>query len=216
MRAFIESAESKIGGYVRGQGILCLAVGSAALLAYSLIGLPLALILGIIAGIMEMVPIFGPVLGAIPALLMALSVDPSKAIWVVVATALIQMLENAFLVPRIMNASMGVNPIIILLSLVGFGSAFGFAGAVLALPLAAIIQLVIDRVVSDAAAAQAAPVRDELQTFMDESQRLLELVDGHHKNPSNSKSSAGYDREELTDIVHELDGLLKELQVEEE
>ncbi len=214
-REFIESAEAKMGGYIRGQGILCLAVGSAALIAYSLIGLPFALILGLIAGIMEMVPVIGPGLGAVPALLVALSVDPSKAIWVLAATAMIQMLENSFLVPRIMNSSMGVNPIIILLSLVGFGSAFGFAGALLALPLAAIIQLIIDRLVLEAA-MQAAPIRSELDMFQDESQRLLELVDGHVDNHSELKSFSGVDRAEVQNIVRETDGLLKQLKIEEE
>ena len=61
--------------------------------------------------------------------LVALSVDPGKAIWVVVATVVIQMLENAVLVPRIMKNSLGVNPIIVLLSLIAFSSVFGFAGA---------------------------------------------------------------------------------------
>ena len=78
---------------------------------------------------MEMVPIFGPALGAIPALLVAFSVAPGKAIWVVVATVVIQMLENAVLVPRIMKNSLGVNPIIVLLSLIAFSSVFGIAGA---------------------------------------------------------------------------------------
>jgi len=125
-----------MGGYIRGQGILSLAVGLAAFVSYTLIGLPFALVLSIIAGLMEMIPVFGPVLGAIPALLVALSVDPGKAIWVLVATGVIQMLENAWLVPRIMNHSMGVNPIITILSLVAFSSVFGFPGALLALPLA--------------------------------------------------------------------------------
>ena len=113
-------AETKIGGYVRGQAILCLIVGAAAFILYTLIGLPYTLVLALIAGFMEMVPIVGPALGAVPALLAALSTDPDKVIWVLIATGLIQMMENALLVPRVMKNSMGVNPIIILLSLVGF------------------------------------------------------------------------------------------------
>ncbi|HET9910103.1 MAG TPA: AI-2E family transporter, partial [Anaerolineales bacterium] len=147
---FLQLAERKIGGYIRGQGILCLVVGIAAFVFYSLIGLPYTLVLAIFAGLMEMIPVFGPALGAVPALLAALSTDPSKAVWVLVVTGLIQMMENLWLVPRIMKNSMGVNPIIILLSLVAFGTVFGFAGAVLALPLAAIIQLILDRILVSA------------------------------------------------------------------
>ena len=147
VREFLQLAETKLGGYIRGQGLLCISIGLAAFIAYLLIGLPYILVLAIFAGVMEMVPIFGPALGAIPALSVALSIDPGKAIWVVVATVLIQMLENVFLVPRIMKSSTGVNPIIVLLSLIAFSSVFGFAGALLALPLAAIIQLFVSRVV---------------------------------------------------------------------
>lgn len=146
IREFIYTAELKMGGYIRGQGILSLAVGATVFIAYSIIGLPFGLVLAIIAGIMEIVPVFGPILGAIPALLVALSADPQKAIWVLIATVLIQMMENAWLIPRIMNHSLGVNPILILLSLVTFGSVLGFAGAVLAIPFAAILQLVLDRI----------------------------------------------------------------------
>jgi predicted PurR-regulated permease PerM len=81
-REFIDLAETKIGGYIRGQGILSLAVGLAAFISYSVIGLPFALVLSIIAGLMKMIPVFGPALGAIPALSVAVSVDPGKAIWV--------------------------------------------------------------------------------------------------------------------------------------
>jgi predicted PurR-regulated permease PerM len=153
MREFMQLAETKIGGYVRGQGLLCIVIGLAAFTAYLLIGLPYTLVLAVFAGVMEMVPIFGPALGAVPALLVALSIAPEKALWVVVATIIIQMLENAVLVPRIMKNAMGVNPIMVLLSLIAFSSVFGFAGALLALPLAAIIQLLVSRVVLSAAEA---------------------------------------------------------------
>lgn len=144
---FITQAELKIGGYVRGQGILCVAVGIAAFIAYMLIGLPYALVLAIFAGLMEIVPVFGPALGAIPALLVALSVEPQMALWVLATSVVIQMMENAWLVPRIMKNSLGVNPILIILSLVTFGSVLGFAGAVLAIPLAAMLQLVLDHLI---------------------------------------------------------------------
>ena len=148
VRSFIDEAELRLGGFIRGQGILSLVVGAAAFVAYTLIGLPYALVLGIIAGLLEMVPVFGPALGAVPALLVALTVDPVQAVWVLVATAIIQAMENAWLVPRIMKASMGVNPIIVLLSLVTFGTVLGVAGAVLAIPLAAVVQMLLDRALS--------------------------------------------------------------------
>ena len=218
IREFLQLAESKLGGYVRGQGILCLAVGVTAFIAYLLIGLPYTLVLGVFAGVMEMVPIFGPGLGAVPALLVALSIDPSKAIWVVVATAVIQMLENAVLVPRIMKESMGVNPIIVLLSLIAFGSVFGFTGALLALPLAAIIQLLVSRVVLTAAetAKQAQNKERQVKWLIAESQSLMQtLYETSNQNPS-FQSLPEADRLEIYSLTEELNQVLRQVNQEGE
>jgi predicted PurR-regulated permease PerM len=147
IREFINEVEDKVGKFILGQGFLCLIIGVMALIAYWLIGLPYALLLALLAGIMEAVPIVGPVLGAIPALLVVLSSDPGKAVWVIVATLLIQVLENYLLVPRVMKQSVGVNSLVILLALAAFTSLFGLAGALLAIPIAAIAQLFISRFV---------------------------------------------------------------------
>jgi predicted PurR-regulated permease PerM len=139
--------ETKVSAYIGGQSILMLVVGSMALLAYGLIGLPYILVLAFVAGVMEAVPLIGPLMGAIPALLVALSIGPDKAIWVIVATLVIQQLENSILVPRIMSRAVGVNPFVTLLALLAFSSLLGIAGALMAIPLAAIIQLLLDRFV---------------------------------------------------------------------
>ena len=216
---FLQLAERKIGGYIRGQGILCLVVGLIAFVFYTLIGLPYTLVLAIFAGIMEMIPVFGPALGAVPALLAALSTDPGKAIWVLVATGVIQMMENLWLVPRVMKNSMGVNPIVILLSLVAFGSVFGFAGAVLALPLAAIIQLILDRILisTDNENASFSDKEADVPSMLDESKRLMQILDG----TSNGKDSvlndiSEADRSEIKAITQELDMVLQELKNEGE
>lgn len=218
IREFIQLAESKIGGYVRGQGLLCVAIGVAAFVAYLLIGLPYTLVLALFAGIMEMVPIFGPALGAVPALLVALSVDPAKAVWVVVATIIIQMLENAVLVPRIMKSSLGVNPIIVLLSLMAFSSVFGIAGALLALPLAAIIQLLVSRVALTAAeSARNASEREvQVQSLINESQQLMQTIyETSNKNPS-FKDLPEADRLEIYSLAEELNQVLGQIKKEGE
>lgn len=215
---FLQLAERKIGGYVRGQGILCLVVGLAAFVFYSLIGLPYTLVLAIFAGLMEMIPVFGPALGAIPALLAALSLDPGKAIWVLLATGIIQMMENLWLVPRIMKNSMGVNPIIILLSLVAFGSVFGFAGAVLALPLAAIIQLILDRILisTDDSNPSFSDKEADVPSLIDESKRLMHILDETSNNNDSVNEIPEADRLEIKAITHELDMILQELKNEGE
>jgi predicted PurR-regulated permease PerM len=219
IREFIRAVEAKIGGYVRGQGTLALIVGLAAFVSYGLIGLPYTLVLAIIAGIMEMVPIIGPGLGAIPALLVALTVDPGKAVWVVVATAVIQMAESIWLVPRIMNNSMGVNPIIILLSLITFSSIFGLPGALLAIPLAAIIQLIFERIVFSANASNQdwQPDRFNIQKLIGKSQATARMIaEASNGNGSSLHKEPEYVRGEITSIAVELDELLKRIKSEDE
>lgn len=147
VRELISAVQSKVGAYILGQGILCLAVGLLSLVAYLIIGLPYAVVLAVAAGLLEAVPYFGPVLGAVPAIVVAISVDPGKVLWVVGAVLVIQQVENHLLVPRVMDRSVGVNPVVTLLAIAGFGTLLGLAGAILAIPLAAVIQLLLDRFV---------------------------------------------------------------------
>ena len=143
----ISAMETKVGFYIAGQGVLCLVIGIMALVAYLLIGLPNALVLALVAGVLEAVPMIGPLLGAIPAAVIALSIAPSKLVWVIVATLVIQQVENSLLVPRVMRKAVGVNPFVSLLAIFAFSSLFGIAGALMAIPMAAIIQLLLDRFV---------------------------------------------------------------------
>ncbi len=166
-RELITSMEIKVGFYIAGQGFLCLVIGVMALVAYVLIGLPNFLVLALFAGVMEAVPMIGPLLGAIPAALIALSIAPSKLIWVIVATIVIQQIENSLLVPRVMHKAVGINPFVSLLSLFAFSSLFGIAGALMAIPMAAIIQLLLDRFVFHPATIEA-----EISTGRDYASRL--------------------------------------------
>jgi predicted PurR-regulated permease PerM len=143
----ISAMETKVGSYIAGQGLLCLVIGILALVAYLLIGLPNAFVLALVAGVLEAVPMIGPLLGAIPAALVALSIAPIKLIWVIVATVIIQQLENSLLVPRVMHKAVGVNPFVSLLAIFALSSLFGIAGALMAIPIAAIIQILLDRFV---------------------------------------------------------------------
>lgn len=140
----ISAMEVKVGHYVIGQAFLCLVIGVLALIAYLIIGLPNAFVLALVAGLLEAVPIIGPLLGAIPAAVVALSIGPDKLIWVVVATVVIQQVENSLLVPRVMSKAVGVNPFVTLLALFAFSSFFGIAGALMAIPMAASIQLMFN------------------------------------------------------------------------
>ena len=147
-----------------------------ALVAYLLIGLPNALVLALVAGVMEAVPLIGPSLGAIPAAVIALAIAPSKLVWVIVATLVIQQLENAVLVPRVMRKAVGVNPFVSLLAIFAFSSMFGFLGALMAVPTAAMIQLLLDRFVFNPTVLEpeVSPDRDYASRLRYEAQDLAQ------------------------------------------
>jgi predicted PurR-regulated permease PerM len=172
----ISAMEAKIGSYLAGQGILCLIIGIMALIAYLLIGLPNALVLALLAGVFEAVPMIGPLLGAIPAGVIALSIAPSKLIWVIVGTIVIQQIENSLLVPRVMRKAVGINPFVSLLSLFAFSTLFGIAGALMAIPLAAIVQLLLDHFVFHPGMfeSEVAPGRDLASRLRYEAQDLAQ------------------------------------------
>ena len=176
-RELVAAIQEKLGAYLRGQGLLCLIVGSMALVAYLIIGLPQAFALACVVGVLEVIPIFGPVLGAVPALLTALAEAPSMAVWVLVANTAIQQMENYLLVPRIMDRSVGVNAIVTLLAIVAFGALIGPLGAVLAIPLAAIVQTLLNRFVLRVDALETVPQgRTRLSRLRYEAQDLARDV----------------------------------------
>lgn len=172
----ISAIEVKVGYYIAGQGVLCLVIGVLSLTTYLLIGLPNALVLALVAGVLEAVPMVGPLLGAIPAGIIALSIAPSKLIWVVAATLVIQQTESIFLVPRVMRKAVGVNPFVSLLAIFAFTSLFGIVGALMAVPTAAIFQLLLDRFVFHPAEQESeiSPDRDYASRLRYEAQDLAQ------------------------------------------
>lgn len=118
----------------------------------------------------------GPFLGAIPAALVALPMGPDRLLWVLVASTIIQQLENAILVPRVMSRTVGVNPFVTLLALFAFGTLFGVAGAFMAIPLAVIIQLILDHFVFKQTNVTLEPAegRDHVSRVRYEAQHLVQ------------------------------------------
>jgi predicted PurR-regulated permease PerM len=213
----ISSMETKIGSYLAGQSVLCLIIGIMALVAYLLIGLPNALVLALLAGVFEAVPMIGPLMGAIPAGVIALSIGPSKLIWVIVATIIIQQLENSLLVPRVMRKAVGINPFVSLLSLFAFSSLFGIAGALMAIPIAAIVQQLLDRFVfhSGMIEAEGSPGRDLASRLRYEAQDLAQDLrkQARLKKGGSDLSIKQVDQvlDEIETITTDLDSLLAQV-----
>ena len=177
-REIVDEIRVRLGAYVRGQAILALIIGCLSLVAYTLIGLPYAIPLAIVAGLMEVIPVIGPILGAVPALIVGYTVDPNKALFVLLATIIIQQMENNILVPRVMKRAVGVNPLVTLLALTAFGSLFGILGAIVAIPLAAIIQLLLDQLVLSRAISNDNEIigRDQTSVLQYEVQELTKDI----------------------------------------
>jgi len=214
LRDLITEIEEKIGGFVRGQALLCLAIGLAALAAYSLIGLPYALVLALLAGIFEAIPVVGPILGAVPALLIALTISNQAVIGVMIATAIIQVLENYILVPRIMKKAVGVNPIVAMLSLITLTSVLGIAGALLAIPIAAIAQLLLDRFLLNRTpdVSSAIPGRDYASLlryeYLELSQDIRKVMRAKEEDTDEGSDEI---EEELERLVMRLDNLIDQV-----
>jgi predicted PurR-regulated permease PerM len=206
----ISAMETKVGSYLVGQGILCLVIGILALIAYLLIGLPNAPVLALMAGLLEAVPMIGPLLGAIPAAVVALSIAPAKLVWVIIATVIIQQVENSLLVPRVMRRAVGVNPFVSLLALFAFGSLFGIAGALMAIPMAAMIQLLFNRFVFDPEAADPEVLadRDYASRLRYEAQDLAQDL---RKQARLNKGGSDLRIEQIDQVMDEIETIATDL-----
>jgi predicted PurR-regulated permease PerM len=148
--------EEKLGGWVRGQLILMLAIGLMATIGYVFLGLPNAVLLGVAAGLFEIIPMIGPFLAFAPAVLVALAVvDPTRALAVAGFALVIQQIESNVLVPRVMGRTVGVSPLTVLLGILIGAALAGLPGAFLAVPLAGAVQVILAHVLRTEDASQA-------------------------------------------------------------
>lgn len=138
-----DEIEAKLGGWTRGQAVLCGAIGLLSGVAYYAIGLDFWLPLAIFAGITELIPFIGPILGGSAAAIIALTESWQKALLVVVIVFLIQQLEGAVLVPRVMKNAVGLSPLSVILAVFIGGALLGVIGAIIAIPVAAAVQVLV-------------------------------------------------------------------------
>ncbi len=141
--ALAHKIEKQVGGWLKGELLLMFSIFLVTYIGLTLLKVEYALPLALLAGLLEAVPVIGPILAAIPAVIITFAVSPIASIGVIVLYILIQQLENSFLVPKIMQGVIGINPLLTILALLIGGNLFGIAGAILAVPLAAIIQVII-------------------------------------------------------------------------
>lgn len=132
--------------FLQGQILIALIIGTAETIGLMLIGVPYAVLLGIIGGISNLIPYFGPVIGAVPAVISAIFISPMKAIWVIILFVAAQQFDNNFLSPRIIQGSLGIHPITTIVVIFIGGEFFALWGILLAVPVYAVLKCIAEKV----------------------------------------------------------------------
>lgn len=138
----LDTINEKLGAWMRGEIILMFFIGLMSWITLTLLGIKFALPLALLAGLLEIVPTLGPIMSAIPAVIVALTISPTLALPVALAYTIIQIIENNFLVPKIMEKAVGLNPVVIILGVMIGINLMGIAGGLLAIPLISFILVI--------------------------------------------------------------------------
>lgn len=141
--------ENKLGAWLRGQLFLSLLIGVLVYLGLTILQIPYALPLAILAGFTEVIPVIGPIISAIPAILLALSISPVLAAGVTAMYFVVQQLENNIIVPQVMKKAVGLNPLVVILAIAVGGRLLGIGGALLAVPIVVVAQIILLDIISD-------------------------------------------------------------------
>lgn len=133
-------------GWMVGQALSSLVVAGLTWAGLALLGVPAAGGLGLIAGLLDVIPMVGPIIAGIPAVLLAFTVSPMTALWTLVLFLVIQQLQGNFLQPMIQKQAVDVPPAVLLFAVVAAGILFGFLGVLLAAPLTVVVYVMVQRV----------------------------------------------------------------------
>jgi predicted PurR-regulated permease PerM len=149
-----DDIEAKLGGWTRGQLMLCAIMGVATGIVYFALGLHFWLPLAVLAGVTEIIPYIGPVIGGAAAIVVAFAQSPREALFVAIAAVVLQQIEGHVLVPRVMNNAVGLTPLTVVLAVIIGETILGPLGAVLAVPIGAAVQVLVQDLLR---AREAAP-----------------------------------------------------------
>ncbi len=202
----IDRSLEKIGGYVYGNVVTSLICGVAALIALVALGVPFAVPLALWAGLADLIPAVGSYLGAVPAIIVSFFVSPLRGLITLGYFVGYQQFENYVLVPRVMKNAVNLSPAAVIISTLIGGSLFGFAGALLALPVAATVKVVIfetwlrdrgsrgDQLAKahvDAEMRADAEVKADARERAAQRQRLMERIRSVLRRPEDTDATPG-------------------------
>ncbi len=136
-----------LGGFIRGQLLVAAILGIITMIGLSFIGVKYSFILGGVAGIANIIPYFGPIIGIIPAAIVAFFDKPVNGMWVILMYFILQQLESAILTPKIVGSRVGLHPAITIIAVIVGGKFFGIIGLILAVPIVGILKVLGIRIV---------------------------------------------------------------------
>jgi predicted PurR-regulated permease PerM len=140
---------TKVSAWLSGQMILAGTIGVSAAIGLYLLHVPYFYVLALLCGVGEVIPVVGPILSAIPCVAVGFAVSPHTGLFVLIFFFLQQQVENHLLVPKIMERQVGVSPVVVIAALLIGGSLLGILGAILAVPTAAIVQVVAQEILAE-------------------------------------------------------------------
>lgn len=129
--------------FIQGQLLTALIVGVMETIGLIIAGVKYPLVLGLVGGLSNIIPYFGPYIGAIPAVAIALVQSPLKALWTVIVFGVVQQIDNSFISPKIIEGSLGLHPVTTMFVVLAGGEFFGILGMLLAVPVIAIIKVIV-------------------------------------------------------------------------
>lgn len=141
--AIIDQVNDKLGAWLQGQILLSLSIGTITWIALTVLQMPFALPLAVLAGLFEIVPTVGPIIASVPAIIVALTISPNMALIIILLYIIIQLLENHLLVPRIMQRAVGLNPVVVIIGVIVGERLMGIVGALLSVPFISLVVLIM-------------------------------------------------------------------------
>ncbi len=141
--SMLAELDAAVGGFLRGQLLVSLAVGAMALVVTLLFGLPYPLFVAAVAAVTDLIPYVGPLVGALPAVTFALLRSPLEALWVLAAFLAIHQLEGLVLSPNLVGSQVGLHPLVVFAALLVGGDLFGLAGVLVAVPALAAARIIV-------------------------------------------------------------------------
>ena len=174
---FVDMVDDSVGGFIRGKIIDSAIIGVLCYIVMSIFRLDYAMLISVIVGITNVIPFFGPFIGAIPSALILLMVNPREVIPFVIIILLIQQLDGNFIGPKILGSSMGLSAFWILVAIIIMSGLFGFAGMIIGVPLFSVAYVLVERLIDSKLKNKNLPVDVEAYYGRPKSEEMDEDVE---------------------------------------